>query len=96
MSFLPSDRAMRLPPLPRDPRVYQIAALSTLLLYGMLFRGFDITRERAAVILIAALGSQYACTRIWRLPFVRSEERPHLRPLALSAPAHERDRRSRS
>ena len=54
--------------LPRDPRVYQIAALSTLLLYGMLFRGFDITRGRAVVILLAALGSQYACTRIWRLP----------------------------
>ncbi|MFN2387896.1 MAG: RnfABCDGE type electron transport complex subunit D [Thermoanaerobaculia bacterium] len=63
----------RLPPLPRDPRIYQIAALSGLLLYGMLFRGFDVTPLRAAVILIAALASQYACTRVWKLPVFDSK-----------------------
>lgn len=53
----------------RDPRVFQIAALSSLLVYGMAFRGFDIGPARVALTLAAALASQYACTRIFRLPF---------------------------
>lgn len=52
----------------RDPRIFQIAALAGLLAYGMAFRGFDIGPARAALILAAALASQYACTRIYRLP----------------------------
>jgi Na+-transporting NADH:ubiquinone oxidoreductase subunit NqrB len=52
----------------RDPRVFQIAALTGLLVYGMAFRGFDIGPVRAALILASAIASQYAYTRIFRLP----------------------------
>jgi len=54
--------------LPRDPRVYQIAALAALLMYGTASLGFDVSPGRAALVLGSALTSQYACTRIWRLP----------------------------
>jgi len=60
-----TDRLRR---LPRDPRIYQIAALASLLLYGMAFLGFDVSPGRAAVILAAALGTQLLCTRAFRLP----------------------------
>ena len=65
---------MMLPPLlpdsiaRRDPRTLQIAALGTLLAYGMAFLHFDVEPERVALILGAAIASQYACTRIFRLP----------------------------
>jgi Na+-transporting NADH:ubiquinone oxidoreductase subunit NqrB len=52
----------------RDPRFFQIAALAGLLAYGMAFRGFDVGPIRVALILGAAIASQYACTRIFRLP----------------------------
>lgn len=52
----------------RDPRLFQIAALASLLLYGMAFLGFDISPARALLILAAALGTQLACTRFFRLP----------------------------
>ncbi|HEV2063655.1 MAG TPA: RnfABCDGE type electron transport complex subunit D, partial [Thermoanaerobaculia bacterium] len=52
----------------RDPRFFQIAALAGLLAYGMVFRGFDVGPIRVALILGAAIASQYACTRIFRLP----------------------------
>jgi Na+-transporting NADH:ubiquinone oxidoreductase subunit NqrB len=51
-----------------DPRFFQIAALTGLLAYGMAFRGFDVGPMRVALILGAAIASQYACTRIVRLP----------------------------
>jgi Na+-transporting NADH:ubiquinone oxidoreductase subunit NqrB len=55
--------------LPRlDPRLYQILALSGLLAYGLLFLDLEVRPGRAALILAAALATQYACTRAWRLP----------------------------
>ena len=52
----------------RDPRFFQIGALSALLLYGMAALRFDVTPLRGALILTAAVAAQYGCTRIWRLP----------------------------
>jgi Na+-transporting NADH:ubiquinone oxidoreductase subunit NqrB len=51
-----------------DPRLYQIAMLASLLAYGMLRLDFEITAARAATLLTSALLTQYACTRLWRLP----------------------------
>lgn len=56
------------PRAPLDPRFYQIAVLSGLLVYGLGWLHFDITPGRAAVILGAGLLSQYVCTRLWKLP----------------------------
>lgn len=53
---------------PRDPRLYQIGALSALLAYGMTALSFDVTLAGATLLLGSALATQYACTRIWRLP----------------------------
>jgi Na+-transporting NADH:ubiquinone oxidoreductase subunit NqrB len=44
-----------------DPRLYQIATLATLLVYGMGWLEFDITPVRAALILGSALATQKAC-----------------------------------
>src|SRR5215471_10307500 len=43
-----------------DPRLYQIATLATLLVYGMGWLEFDITPVRAALILATALATQKA------------------------------------
>src|SRR5687768_7764315 len=51
-----------------DPRLYQIAMLGCLLAYGMLRLDFEITAARAATMLATTLLTQYACTRIWKLP----------------------------
>jgi len=51
-----------------DPRLYQIGALAGLLAWGLLARRLDVAPGRAALLLAAALGAQYAATRIWRLP----------------------------
>jgi Na+-transporting NADH:ubiquinone oxidoreductase subunit NqrB len=51
-----------------DPRLYQIAALSGLLAYGLLRLDLEVAPARAALILAAALGVQYACTRARGLP----------------------------
>lgn len=51
-----------------DPRYYQIAVLSGLLIYGLGWLHFDITPARAGLLLGTALLTQYACTRLWRLP----------------------------
>jgi len=53
---------------PPDPRWYQISALSGLLLYGLASLDFDVGPARVALLLATALGAQFACTRIWRLP----------------------------
>lgn len=53
----------------RDPRVFQIASLASLLVYGIGWLGFDITPLDAAVIVASSLACQYAATRIWSLPF---------------------------
>src|SRR5262245_10532146 len=52
----------------RDPRLYQIAVLSSLLLYGVLSLDFAVSPLQAAVLLGTVLLVQAACTRIWRLP----------------------------
>ena len=54
--------------MPRDPRWYQIAVLSGLLLYGMSFLEFDVTPARAALLLGVALGTQWALVRVAGLP----------------------------
>jgi len=51
-----------------DPRVYQIASLSGLLLYGIGARGFDVTPGRAAFLLASSLIAQWACERLVGLP----------------------------
>ena len=50
-----------------DPRLYQIASLSTLLLYGLIWLRFDISVTQIAVIIGAALLTQYAGTRFYNL-----------------------------
>jgi len=52
----------------RDPRLYQIAVLSGLLLYGVLSLDFAVSPLQAAVLLGTALGTQALCTRLWHLP----------------------------
>jgi Na+-transporting NADH:ubiquinone oxidoreductase subunit NqrB len=48
----------------KDPRHFQPACLSALLLYGVLGLGFDVTPLQCAVTLASALGTQYACGRL--------------------------------
>jgi Na+-transporting NADH:ubiquinone oxidoreductase subunit NqrB len=52
----------------RDPRLYQIASLSTLLLYGLLFLHFDVSIWHIVVTLGTAQLTQYAATRYFNLP----------------------------
>ena len=47
-----------------DPRLYQIAALSGLLLYGVNRLGFEITPAQVAVTLVGALAAQFLCGRL--------------------------------
>jgi Na+-transporting NADH:ubiquinone oxidoreductase subunit NqrB len=51
-----------------DPRLYQISILSGLFGYGLVSLDFEITLARAAITLGVALATQYACTRLWKLP----------------------------
>ncbi|MDH5741536.1 MAG: RnfABCDGE type electron transport complex subunit D [Nitrospira sp.] len=53
----------------RDPRLYQIASLSTLLLYGLFFLHFDVSIWQIVVTLATAQLTQYAATRYFNLPF---------------------------
>lgn len=52
-----------------DPRLYQIAALSGLLAYGLIFLALDVTGARCALVLAAALLSQRFWTWAVNLPF---------------------------
>lgn len=52
----------------RDPRLYQIASLSTLLPYGLLFLHFDVSLLQIGVTIGTALLTQYAGTRYFKLP----------------------------
>jgi len=54
--------------LRRDPRLYQIAALSLLLFYGWVGLKFDLSAAQAAVTMAVALVVQVACTWFWKLP----------------------------
>ena len=51
-----------------DPRLYQIASLAGLLLYGILALDFEVGFARAALILATALLAQWICGRLWKLP----------------------------
>lgn len=51
-----------------DPRLYQIASLSTLLLYGLGWLHFDISAVQIALTIGTALLTQYAGTRFYNLP----------------------------
>jgi Na+-transporting NADH:ubiquinone oxidoreductase subunit NqrB len=51
-----------------DPRLYQIAALAGLLIYGLGWLDFEVSLTQAAVTLGGALGAQWLGSRLWRLP----------------------------
>ena len=51
-----------------DPRPYQIAVLSILLLYGAVGLDFEIRLDVAAAITVSALVSQFLFSKFWRLP----------------------------
>ena len=53
----------------RDPRLYQIASLSTLLLYGLFWLQFDVSIWQIAITLGMAQLTQLAGTRYFNLPF---------------------------
>jgi hypothetical protein len=54
--------------LSRDPRLYQIASLGTLLVLGLLWRRFDLSLWQIVLTFAAALATQYAATRWYALP----------------------------
>lgn len=51
-----------------DPRLYQIASLGTLLLFGLLWRHFDVSLWQIVLTLATTLFTQYAGTRWHKLP----------------------------
>lgn len=53
----------------RDPRLYQIISLSTLLLYGLFWLHFDVSIWQIGITLGVAQLTQYAGTRYLNLPF---------------------------
>ncbi|HXV67565.1 MAG TPA: RnfABCDGE type electron transport complex subunit D [Nitrospira sp.] len=50
-----------------DPRLYQIASLSTLFLYGLLWLHFDVSAWQVSLTVGTALLTQYAGTRFYQL-----------------------------
>jgi Na+-transporting NADH:ubiquinone oxidoreductase subunit NqrB len=52
----------------RDPRLYQIACLGALLVYGLLWRSFAVSPAQIALTLAAALATQWLGTRLAALP----------------------------
>lgn len=52
----------------RDPRLYQMLSLSTLLIYGLVSLHFEVLFLQILVTIGAALVAQYAATRLARLP----------------------------
>lgn len=52
----------------RDPRYYQIAVLGLLVAFGAIRLDFGIDVTNAAVVVVVALATQYAGTRIFGLP----------------------------
>lgn len=53
---------------PLDPRLYQIATLSSLLIYGLTVLDFDITMAQVNLTLVTALAVQWLCSRLFALP----------------------------
>ena len=70
--------------------------LASLLVYGVVRLDLEVRPLLAAAMLATVLLTQYACTRIWRLPAFDPQERPDLRPLPLPAAAHRLARARRS
>src|SRR5262249_30239618 len=62
-----------------DPRIFQIATLASLLVYGMNRLGFDITADRVVLLLGTALATQVACELIERW-FTAGQDRVRLKP----------------
>lgn len=52
----------------QDPRLYQIAVLTLLLLYGLVWLDFAVDSRHIAAILATVLGMQALGTAVWRLP----------------------------
>jgi enediyne biosynthesis protein E5 len=52
----------------QDPRLYQILILATLMAYGVVHLDLEIGLPRALLLLATVLLTQYACSRLWRLP----------------------------
>jgi Na+-transporting NADH:ubiquinone oxidoreductase subunit NqrB len=52
----------------QDPRHYQIAVLATLLIYGLFALDFEISGLSVTAILGTSLLTQFACTRLWKMP----------------------------
>ena len=52
----------------RDPRLYQILVLASLLVYGITCLDLEVSVPRAILLLATALLAQAACTRLCRLP----------------------------
>jgi Na+-transporting NADH:ubiquinone oxidoreductase subunit NqrB len=50
---------------PRDPRYYQIAVLSALLIYGVGWLSFDVGATEIAILLGTALIAQFICAKIF-------------------------------
>ncbi|HVO31930.1 MAG TPA: RnfABCDGE type electron transport complex subunit D [bacterium] len=50
-----------------DPRLYQIAILTGLLIYGIGWLEFDLTVPRVALYVGVALATQFVCTKLWKL-----------------------------
>jgi Na+-transporting NADH:ubiquinone oxidoreductase subunit NqrB len=59
---------VRISQAPWDPRHFQIAVLALLLAYGALGLDFEIRPAIAFGVVLAALGSQFVFTRLWKLP----------------------------
>lgn len=59
---------MPLPTYLRDPRLYQIAVLSGLLVYGLVALDLEVEPWIALAALATVLATQWAATRLWRLP----------------------------
>jgi Na+-transporting NADH:ubiquinone oxidoreductase subunit NqrB len=52
-----------------DPRLYQIGALTLLLLYGIVALNFDVTLFRAVLLAGTAIATQAVCSRIRNVAF---------------------------
>jgi len=62
------DASASRPAQPLDPRLWQIASLAGLLIYGLTGLGFDLAPPQIAVTLITALLVQWVGTRLAHLP----------------------------
>ena len=52
-----------------DPRLYQIAALTALLTYGLTRLAFDVSLTRVVLTLAIATATQWICSRVVHIPF---------------------------